>query len=99
MQYYPEFFDWWVVSISSSIVFMTVVAIFLYLNSRGRRKKASQETGKKGRLGGNFIFVWVLLGLLVLYVVSINIGSYMLFAGGNVVVEIVLVMYLVRNRS
>ena len=98
MQYYPEFFEWWVISISSSIVFMTVVAVFLYVNSRERRRNASQVTGRK-RLRSNFIFVWVLLGLLVLYVVSINMGSYNLFALGNVVVELVLMAYLVKNRA
>lgn len=98
MQYYPELFDWWVASISTSIVFLTMVAIFLYVNSRGRRRKAGQETGKKGSLRGNFIFVWVLLCLLFLYVVSINMGSYILFAFGNVVVELVLIIYLARNR-
>jgi uncharacterized membrane protein len=97
MQYYPELFDWWVVSISASIVFLTMVAIFLYVNSRGRRRKASLETRKTGKLRGNFIFVWVLIGLLVLYVVSINMGSYILFAFGNIVVELALIIYLARN--
>ena len=98
MQYYPELFEWWVVSISASIVFLTMVAIFLYVNSSGRRRKAGQETGKKGNLRSNFIFVWLLLCLLFLYVVSINMGSYILFAFGNVVVELVLIIYLARNR-
>ena len=98
MQYYPELFDWWVASISASIVFLTMVAIFLYVNSRGRRRKASMETRKTGKLGSSFIFVWVLLCLLFLYVVSVNMGSYILFAFGNVVVELVLIIYLARNR-
>jgi uncharacterized membrane protein len=97
MQFYPELFDWWVTSISFSVVFMTLVAVYLYVNSRSRRKKAIQETRKRGRLGGNFFFVWVLLGLLALYVVSINMGSYNLFAFGNVVVELMLFVYLARN--
>jgi uncharacterized membrane protein len=98
MQYYPELFDWWTASISFSVVFMTLVAMFLYLNSRGRRKKENQDTGKKQRLSSNFLFVWVLLGLLVLYVASINIGSYNLFAVGNVVVELILIIYLTKNK-
>jgi uncharacterized membrane protein len=98
MQFYPELFDWWVTSISFSVVFMTLVAIFLYVNSRSRRKKAGQEAGMKGRLSGNFFFVWILLGLLALYVVSINMGSYNLFAFGNVVVELMLLAYLAKNR-
>ncbi|WXG43833.1 MAG: hypothetical protein WED04_07330 [Promethearchaeati archaeon SRVP18_Atabeyarchaeia-1] len=98
MQYYPGLFEWWVISISSSIVFMTAVAIFLYSNTRSRRREAASATGKKASLGGNFIFVWVLLGLLLLYVVSINLGSYLLFAFGNVVVELALIAYLAKNR-
>ena len=98
MQYYPELFDWWAASISFSVVFMTLVALFLYLNSRSRRRRNNQITEKHSRLSGNFLFVWVLLGLLLLYVVSINIGSYSLFAIGNVVVELVLVIYLAKNR-
>jgi uncharacterized membrane protein len=99
MQYYPELFEWWVMSISSSIVFMTAVAIYLYINTRSRRREAAKEGGRKGGLGSNFIFVWVLLSLLLLYIVSINLGSYLLFAFGNVVVEIGLITYLAKNRS
>jgi uncharacterized membrane protein len=99
MTYYPGLFDWWALSISFSVVFMTLVAIFLYSNSRGRRRKENQDTGKKRRLSSNFFFVWVLLGLLVLYIASINIGSYNLFAVGNVVIELILIVYLIENRS
>lgn len=98
MQYYPELFNWWVASISFSIVFMTMVAIFLYSNTRGRRRDATRETKREGSLRGNFIFVWVLLSLLFLYVVSIYMGSYLLFAFGNVVVELALIAYLAKNR-
>ncbi len=42
------------------------------------------------------MFVWILLALLMLYVVSIGERSSMLFAVGNIVVEILLVIYVVR---
>lgn len=47
----------------------------------------------------DFFFVWVLLALLVLYIVSISERSngYSLFAGGNLVVEIVLTIYVMRE--
>ncbi|MGD0028438.1 MAG: hypothetical protein ABSC91_05815 [Candidatus Bathyarchaeia archaeon] len=51
----------------------------------------------------NFIFVWILLGLLVFYIFSVQLGtgtlSEAVFAVGNIVVEALLVFYLVRNRD
>jgi len=98
MQYYSSLFDWWVVSISFSVLFMTIVAAYLYVSSRARRRQISRATGERSRLAGNFAFVWILLILLVLYVVSINMGSYLLFAVGNIVVELILIAYVARNR-
>ncbi len=43
--------------------------------------------------------VWVLLGLLVLYIVSINQGSAVMFAAGNLLVEALLLGYILKNRS
>jgi hypothetical protein len=45
------------------------------------------------------VIVWVLLGLLGLYIVSIDRGSYILFASGNIVVEALLIAYTIKNRS
>lgn len=55
--------------------------------------------GRAKRWVKDFFFVWVLLALLVLYIVSISEGSqgYSLFAGGNLVVEIVLTVYVMRE--
>lgn len=50
-------------------------------------------------VGKNFIFVWILLGLLFFYVFSIQIGSAGIFATGNIVVEVILVLYLMRYRK
>jgi hypothetical protein len=51
----------------------------------------------------NFIFIWVLLGLLVFYIFSVQLGtgklSEAVFAVGNIVVEALLIFYLVRNRD
>ena len=99
MQYYPELFDWWAYSITFSVFFMTIVAIYLYSNSRTRRRQINKATGERSRLVGNFMFVWVLMILLVLYVVSINIGSYVLFALGNIAVELILIAYVAKNKS
>ena len=55
--------------------------------------------GRAKRWVKDFFFVWVLLALLVLYIVSISEGSqgYSLFAGGNLAVEIVLTVYVMRE--
>jgi len=56
-----------------------------------------------GRLAKNFIFIWILLGLLVFYIFSVQLGTGRLaevvFAGGNIVVEALLVFYLFKNRE
>jgi Flp pilus assembly protein TadB len=56
-----------------------------------------------GRLTKNFIFIWILLGLLVFYIFSVQLGtgrlSEVVFAGGNIVVEALLVFYLFKNRG
>jgi Flp pilus assembly protein TadB len=54
-------------------------------------------------LAKNFIFVWILLGLLVFYIFSVQMGtgklSEVVFAVGNIAVEALLVFYLLRNRD
>ncbi len=93
-------FQWWAATISAGSVFLTLVGVYLYLESKKRRKADAGkiERGKR-RLLRDFIFVWVLLGLLIFYIVSIDIGSDMIFAAGNILVEIALVIYLLKNRT
>lgn len=56
-----------------------------------------------GRIAKNFIFIWILLGLLVFYIFSVQLGagrlSEVVFAVGNIVVEVLLVSYLFKNRE
>jgi len=63
----------------------------------------TQMKVKAGNVAKNFIFVWVLLGLLAFYIFSVRLGTGTLtevvFALGNIVVEALLVFYLVRNRD
>jgi cobalamin synthase len=91
-------FIWWIITISWSIAFLILVSIYLYVNSRARRKESSRTRANKLRLGKNFVFVWVLLGLLVFYIISVNIGSAVIFAMGNIIVEAILIVYLIKNR-
>jgi hypothetical protein len=63
----------------------------------------TQLKATAGSIAKNFIFVWILLGLLVFYIFSVQLGtgklSEAVFAVGNVVVEALLVFYLIRNRD
>ncbi len=95
-----DLFQWWAATISAGSVFLTLVGAYLYLESRKKRKEGERkrESGVR-RLLTDFIFVWVLLGLLIFYIVSIDIGSDMIFTAGNVLVEIVLVIYLLKNKT
>src|ERR1700758_3574385 len=92
---YSNLFGWWISSITFNIVFVIFASIYLY-----RRRKTPAQPSRGIRIvqwAKDFTFVWILLGLLVLYVVSVGQGSYILFAVGNIVVEVVLMYYVVRS--
>jgi uncharacterized membrane protein YjfL (UPF0719 family) len=92
-----DLFGWWMISISSSIVFLTLVSIYIYETRNGKC-----ETKGKSRFRNvavNFAFVWVLIGLLLFYIVSVKLGSSLLFATGNIVVEALLIVYAIRNKT
>ena len=93
-----DLFVWWAASISGGSIFLTLVSIYLYVDSRPKRK-ADSKTKDAFNVLTDFMFVWVLLGLLVFYIASINIGSAAIFAAGNIVVEILLLIYLERNKT
>lgn len=59
--------------------------------------QSARSRGKFGFLR-DFIFVWVLVGLLGLYICSIDRSSSIVFASGNLVVEALLIVYTVKNR-
>lgn len=89
-------FDWWIATISWSIVFPMVVSIYLYR----RRSKPRAHSRRKLGLLRDFAFVWFLFALLAFYVVSVSQGSYFLFAVGNVAFEMLLLTYvLFASRS
>jgi len=94
-----DLFQWWAVSITGGSIFLTLVSIYLYADSRTRRERPTSKVRGPTRIMTDFIFVWVLLGLLIFYIVSINIGSATVFAAGNIFVEVLLVAYLLKNRK
>ncbi len=95
MQYSDLVFVW-AMSISCSALFLIAVSIFLYVG-RSHRSAAKASTSHV-RLN-DFVFVILLAGLLGLYIVSIERASSLIFAAGNIIVETILVLYTVKNRS
>lgn len=89
---YSDLLSWWIYSISFSIAFLVVVSIYLYANRCKKEKKTTALTNAK-----NFAFVWVLVSLLFFYIFSIKIASALVFAAGNIVVEVILIGYLLKN--
>lgn len=94
-----ELFKWWAICISSSIAFLTLASIYIYVGSKRKEKERSHAKSRLATLPRDFVFVWVLFGLLALYIVSINIGSAILFAAGNIFTEVLLIIYTVKNRT
>ncbi len=95
---YIDLFVWWAITISGGIAFLILVSIYLYGNSKAKRHESKKVILKTFRFGKNFAFVWVLIGLLVFYIFSVNIGSAAIFAAGNIIVEAILIAYLIKNR-
>lgn len=98
-----DLFTWWALSISFSSIFLTLISIYLYIGSKSGRKEDAQKKASAFRTGKDFVFVFVLLGLLIFYIFSIQLGAGVLseavFAVGNIVVEALLVLYLLRSRK
>ena len=92
---YENLLTWWMISISWSALFLIAVSFYLYW------KRSPQLGFSRGIIGKakDFMFVWILTSLLILYIFTINNSSAVIFAAGNIVVEIVLVVYTVRNRG
>jgi len=94
-----ELFEWWAICISSSIAFLTLASIYIYVDSKRKAKNTNHTKTHLVTLPRDFVFVWVLFGLLALYIVSIHIGSAILFAAGNIFTEVLLIAYTVKNRT
>ena len=93
-----DLFQWWAATITAGTVFLVLVAVYLYADSKKKRRSIHEKRGSKlKRVVTDFFFVWVLFGLLVFYIVSIDIGSEVIFAVGNVLVEVLLFLYLIAS--
>jgi hypothetical protein len=87
---YQELFSWWAATITAGIMFLIVVSSAIYY----WRKRPKSSKSSAPIVVREFAFVWALMALLILYLISINLGSYILFAIGNVVVEVLLLFYV-----
>ncbi len=85
----------WALSISWSAAFLIAVSVYLYAR---RKHRAPDEASSHVRVN-DFVFVIVLAALLGLYIVSIYRTSSLIFAAGNIIVEVILVAYTVKNKS
>jgi hypothetical protein len=81
-----------------------------YLYASSSKAKHKEDTRVRNELKAktvsiftNFVFVWILLGLLAFYIFSVHLGTgrfpELVFAFGNILVEALLVVYLFRNRD
>ncbi len=94
-----DLFTWWAICISGGSIFLALVSIYLYLGSKAKRQDSFGLKKKKRNLMKDFVFVWVLLGLLIFYIVTIQVGNSLIFALGNIVVEALLIGYLVTQKT
>ncbi len=92
---YPDLLFVWAVSITWCTVFLIAVSIYLY----HKRKGKSPDSGTVRSRLKEFLFVVMLASLLGLYILSINLTSSLIFAIGNIIVEIFLVVYTMRNKT
>jgi hypothetical protein len=92
---YSDLLFVWAVSITWCTVFLIAVSFYLY---HGRMNRSTDSGTIRGRLK-EFFFVLVLACLLGLYILSINLTSSLVFAIGNIIVEVVLVGYTIRKKA
>ena len=99
MTTYPDLLVWWSATITAGILFLVAVSVVLYQLSKWKNEKPESFIAKILMVIKDFAFVWVLLTLLSLYIVSISGGQYTMFALGNVVIEALIFVYLVLTRK
>lgn len=89
-------FGWWIWSITFNIAFVIAASTYLYIRRKRPEKEVLTGIGRLVRVLKDFVFVWVLVALLIFYVYAVGVGSAFLFAVGNVVVEVLLVVYALK---
>ena len=97
--HYPGLFFGWTIVIAGGTLFLTGVSVYLYLNTLRKMKNSNGVKTNLAKIWKDFVFVWILLVLLVLYIVSIGRTSAILFAVGNMIVETILLIYVQKNKT
>jgi hypothetical protein len=99
MAAYPDLLIWWSGTITAGILFLVLVSIVLYYTSRKNREYENNLIDRVIAVVKDFAFVWVLMTLLSLYIISIDGNNYILFAVGNIVVELSIFLYLLKRKK
>ena len=101
-----DLFGYWELSITFSIIFITLVSVYLYVSSKPKRTATAHKETNAFQMGKNFVFVLVLISLLLFYIFSIQLARSssgilpeVVFATGNIVAEAFLIIYLWTNRK
>jgi 4-hydroxybenzoate polyprenyltransferase len=91
--------SWWLLP---GCIFFSL-AVLEAIEWQREESHRTQFRAKAKSVSKNFVFVWTLLGLLVFYIFSVKLGtgrlSELVFALGNIVVEVLLILYLFKNKD
>ena len=96
---YADLFGWWIACITFNILFVVAASIYLYVPRGRKESEVPTVRGRIARRLKDFVFVWILFGLLFFYIFSVGVGSSLIFAVGNIIVQVLLLLYLVRNSD
>jgi len=99
MTTYSDLLVWWSATITAGILFIVAVSVVIYQLSKWRREKPMSILYAIPMIIKDFAFVWVMLTLLALYIVTISGGEYNVFALGNIGIEVLIVIYLIATKK
>jgi len=91
---YSSLFLWWEVSIVWCTLFIVAVSLYLYADTR--HKRHPEKHTNPATTVANFAFVWTLIVLLGLYILTATQTSQTIFILGNIIVEAFLLLYTVK---
>ena len=91
---YSSLFLWWEVSIVWCTLFIVAVSLYLYADTR--HKQHPEKHTNPATTVANFAFVWTLIVLLGLYILTATQTSQTIFILGNIIVEAFLLLYTVK---
>jgi len=90
---YSSLFLWWEASIVWCTLFIVIVSLYLYANAKHKRH---EKHINPATTVANFTFVWTIIALLGLYILTATQTSQTIFVLGNIIVEAFLLLYTVK---